>query len=293
MIRKSLNRILVPVTLDEEGRSAVQRALQIQKQFDSHITFLYAVQEENAFSGLFRRDSKSKSVLRARKQLKEFIEAETGGHIPSFVRLKVRYGSLTKSTIRLINHFRYSMIFLNRKLGDGTEQGKGWKNGIRLIVGEARSAVLTYNGGDEAFEVKTIMFPVDLFQPHRKKVEWAIYLAKTLQAKVHVVAAVLDGIKEEDSSVYRKMKAIQFQLEDQNINTEFTLLREDGSRKLCQLVPDFINSVQPDLTLIMSHQERLFDFNYVGRLAYEMLMNTKPPVFCIHPRRTSILSVLR
>ncbi|WP_163715322.1 universal stress protein [Mangrovibacterium lignilyticum] len=293
MIKTTVHRVLVPVTLDDQGKSAIRRALQIHEKFQTNITFLYVVPDESVITDWFRPVKKQSNLREHRRQFKAFVTDEFDGKFPSFVRLKVRAGSITKCVVRLLNHIRYDLVILNKKLEQSPKSESTWTNGIKLIVGEALCPVLTYDGDEKPFDFKTIMFPVDIFQPHKHKLAWAVRLAKVFNAKVHVVSALKANLDEEESRISKKMKYIRFTLEEAGISTVSTLLREDSGKQLCDLIPEFIDETNPDLTLIMTHQENIFDFNYIGRLASEVLLKTKAPVFSITPKKETIVATLR
>lgn len=293
MIKTTVHRVLVPITLDEQGASAIRRAQEIHEKFETKITLLYVVPEESVITNWFRPIRKQSNLLQHRKDFKAFVMEYFGGTFPSFIRLKVRSGSLTKCIVRILNHFRYDLVVLNKKLEQSPKMQSAWANGIKLIVGEALCPVLTYEGDDKPFDIKTIMLPVDIFQPHKHKVAWAIRLAKVFGSNVHVVSALRANVEEEDSMIYKKMKGIQFRLEEEGIATEITLLREEPGKELHDLIPDFIDETNPDLTLIMTHQENIFDFNYIGKLASEVILRTKPPVFSITPKKETIVATLK
>lgn len=289
MIKTNMHRVLVPVSLDEQGVSAIQHAKEIQEKFNATITLLYVVPDESILTEWFRPVRKQSKLLQYQKQLKHFVGKEFGGKVPKFVRLKVRPGSIAKAIVHTLNHFRFDLVILNKMIGYDQQNSSVWESGIKFIVGEARCPVLTYNGGDKPFRIQTIMLPVDIMQPHQQKVSWATRLAHTWDARVHVVSALRLNIKEEDSTIYRKMKDITQTLEDEGIETGMTLLREDPGIKLGDIMRNFINEAQPDLTLVMSHKENIFDFNYIGGLASEIILNTDAPVFCITPKRETLV----
>ena len=187
MIKTIVHRVLVPITLDEQGRSAIGRAQEIHEKFQTKITFLYVVPDESVITDWFRPIRKQSNLQQNRKAFKAFVMEYFGGTFPSYVRLKVRSGSLTKCIVRMLNHFRYDLVVLNKKLEQSPKMQSVWANGIKLIVGEALCPVLTYDGDDKPFDIKTIMLPVDIFQPHKHKLAWAIRLAKVFGSKVHVV----------------------------------------------------------------------------------------------------------
>lgn len=289
MIKTNMHRVLVPVSLDEQGLSAIQRAKEIHEKFHANITLLYVVPDESILTEWFRPVKKQTKLLQYRRQFKDFVVKQFGGKFPRFIRLKVRHGSLAKMIVRISDHFRYDLIILNKQIGADSRSTSAWESAIKFVVGESRCPVLTYNGGTNAFDVRTILLPVDIMQPHQQKVIWVSRLAKAWKAKVHVVSALTLNIKEEDSSVFRKMKDIEIKLENEGIDTKLTLLREESGTKLCDIMRDFINHEKPDMTLVMTHQENILDLNYIGRLASELILNTNAPVFCITPKKKTLL----
>lgn len=290
MIKTTVHRVLVPVTLDEQGISAINHAREIHDKFQTNITFLYVIPDESILTEWFRPVTKQTNLLHERKRFKAFITEQFGGEFPRYIRLKVRHGSITKCVVRLLRHLRYDLVIFNKKLEQNPRSQSAWETGIKLVVGEALCPVLTYDGGNTPLNIKNIMLPLDIVQPHRLKVAWVSRLAKAWGAKVHVVSVLTANIAEEDSTIFRKMNDVRLSLEERGIAVETTLLREDSGTKLCNIMRDFINEQKPDLTLIMTHRETIFDFNYIGRLASEVILNTEPPVFCITPKKETLIT---
>jgi len=291
MFKPAVHRILVPVTLDEEGILAIRQAMCIRGKFYPHMTLLYVVPKKSFFFRRFRPMARRRYKKYSYENFYRFTADYFEGQIPKFVRLKMRQGTLIRVLIFLIRRLKYDLVVLNKKLEQRDKMLSAWEAGIRLIVGEASCPVLTFNGSLCSRNINRIMVPVDIKRLHKHNVAWAIELALRFQAQIHLVSVLCANIETNKSYVYRKVRSMEEWIRKSDIPCEVTILRE-ADKKFYQIIPDLINREGPDLVIIMTHQEAILDINYIGRLASEVIGKSEYPVFCITPKKETLFSIL-
>lgn len=289
-ITTAVNKVLIPITLNEEGKNVIRRAVNFHKRYDCEVSLLLSVDEDSGLPSWLSQFFRNRSaLLPAEDQLRMFVSDNMPEFsIPEYMHLLVESGSMMLGVKRVQQKNPHDLLLLNKKLITDPKAQSSWENSIKLIIQEAHCPVLTYAGGNQPIQASKILLPIDLFQPHRGKLIWAERLAHGYQADVHIVSAIKNTLVLEETAVYRKIKEARFHLEKAGIKTETTILMEDAGKTVNQMIPEFINATKADLTVLMTHQESIFDFNYIGRVASEVILKTDTPIFCIAPEKYSL-----
>ncbi|MFV0522052.1 MAG: universal stress protein [Mangrovibacterium sp.] len=289
-ITTTVNKVLIPITLTDEGRTVIQRAVNFHNRYDCEVTLLLSVDEESELPDWLSQFFQNRSaLLPAEDQLRMFVCDNLKEYrVPEYMHLVVIPGSIMTGVKRVQQKDPHDLLLLNKRLVTDPNAQSLWENNIKLIIQEACCPVLTYAGGNNPIQASKILLPIDLFQPYRGKLIWAERLAHAYSADVHIVSAIKNTLVLEETSVYRKIKEARFHLEESGIKTETTILMEQEGKTINQMIPEFINATKADLTVLMTHQESIFDFNYIGRVASEVILQTDTPIFCIAPEKYSI-----
>lgn len=289
-ITTSVNKVLVPITLNDEGKTVIQRAIKFHARYNCDVSLLLSVDEESELPSWLSLFFQNRSaLLPAEDQLRMFVCDNLPDYtIPEYMKLIVIPGSMMTGVKKIQQKDKHDLILLNKRLVTDPNAQDAWENNIKLIIQEAHCPVLTYAGGDTPIKASKILLPIDLFQPHRGKLIWAERLAHAYHADVHIVSAIKNTLLLEETTVYRKIKDARFHLEKSGIKTETTVLMEQDGKTINQMIPEFINATKADLTVLMTHQESIFDFNYIGRVASEVILKTDTPIFCIAPEKYTI-----
>ncbi|MFV0553910.1 MAG: universal stress protein [Mangrovibacterium sp.] len=289
-ITTAVNKVLMPITLNDEGKGVINRAVNFHRRYNCEVTLLLSVDEDSELPNWLSKFFQNRSaLLPAEDQLRMFVsDALADYKVPEYMHLVVEPGSMMRGVKKVQQKNPHDLVLLNKRLVTDPEAQDSWENNIKLIIQEAHCPVLTYTGGDKPIRASKILLPIDLFQPHRGKLIWAERLAHGYNASVHIVSAIKNTLVLEETAVYRKIKDARFHLEQSGIKTETTILMEEEGKTINQMIPEFINATQADLTVLMTHQESIFDFNYIGRVASEVILKTDTPIFCIAPEKYSL-----
>ncbi|MFV0365739.1 MAG: universal stress protein [Mangrovibacterium sp.] len=289
-ITTAVNKVLIPITLTKEGKTVIARAVNFHKRYNCEVTLLLSVDEESELPNWLNQFFKNRSaLLPAEDQLRMFVCDNLDDYkVPEYMHLVIMPGSMMGGVKRVQQKDPHDLLLLNKRLVTAPEAQDSWENNIKLAIQEAHCPVLTYAGGKNPIRANKILLPIDLFQPYRGKLIWAERLAHTYNANVHIVSAIKNTLVLEETAVYRKIKDARFHLEQSGIKTETTVLMEQEGKTINQMIPEFINETKADLTVLMTHQESIFDFNYIGRVASEVILKTDTPIFCIAPEKYSL-----
>mgnify|MGYP006288150471 CR=1 FL=1 len=156
------------------------------------------------------------------------------------------------------------------------------------LIAEAVCPVMTISDRPACHSIKDILLPVDIFKETANKVAWAISMAKKFNARLHVVSVVEMDIKPQDSLSYKKCKKIEDAIRKEGIEVDTVLLKSE-KRSMAQSVLDYSAEINPDLIMIMTHQESALIDNYLGNFAREIIHRSTVPVFSAVPGKKSIL----
>lgn len=290
-MKPNVRHILVPIQRGDEGPKSVIQAIIFREKYGSQITFLYTIPKRNLYYRLIHPMDLIRKKKQAFFEVKAMLSNYYGGNIPQFVRIKIKKGNLVQVLIRIIYRGKYDLLIINKNLERRPSLRQSWESGIIRIVGEAFCPVVIFGEKISSNGVRKILVPVENNRRHRHNLLWAADLAERYHASVNLVSFLSGNITMEQSRVFRKALRIRKWFEKQQISCEISLLEIKGQARhdvLCK----FIQKSQPDLVLIMTHQETLFDINHIGKLASGVIREAETPVFAITPKKETLFTAL-
>ena len=117
-------------------------------------------------------------------------------------------------------------------------QGALGKNKIDELVGRSKCPVLTVNKDFGVPEIKNIAIPIDITQSTKKRLLWAILLAKKHNAKITILSA-LKILKVHNQETH-------------------------------QAILKYLKKEKPELVIIRTHQESIFSNTSIGHFVSEI-----------------------
>jgi len=285
---KDIKRILVPAPLTDEFCVPLHQAMHFNKAYGTEIILLNVASDNSLSQRIFNRDNISRRSREAEERLKELTKDYFNGSIPEKVSLKVANGPLIPTILKEAAGNRCDLIIIRK-----AEKNKNplaflkTENADRLIS-EAICPVLTISKNPTSEKINDILLPVDIFKKTSNKVAWAISIARQFDSRLHIVSVLDMDIKPEDSLSFRKSKDIEKVIRQEGIDVD-TVLLKSGSKSIAQTVLDYADRIQPDMLMIMTHQESVLLDNYLGTFAGDIIHKSEIPVFSVVPRKETIL----
>lgn len=290
MRKNNIERILVPIALTREGEIAMEQAMMFHKVFGSSLTIMNVISRTREQTCFLRKESPEKVHDRALCKLEEFVKNYFGGEIPDYVSLHVRSGALITSIIDASKEFSSQLIIIKKSKRIIGKFAAFRRHNAEKLIGQSFCPVLTISEDFTHEGIKSIVIPVDITKKSDDKVRWAKFLAKRFNAKVTIISVLDINIEARTSLAYRKAVEIEDQLLGENIECEMLLITET-SGALWEVFLKQAERVNPDLIVIMTHEETVLFGDYIGHFAREVIHRAVQPVFNVVPRVGTLFEV--
>jgi nucleotide-binding universal stress UspA family protein len=290
MSTKRIEQILVPIALTHEGEIAIEQAVKFHEVFGSRLIIMNIIPRIRLLIRLKGAETPAIVIDRAHHRLEEFVRKFFNGKIPDYVNLQVRCGKLIPSIIDASKDFSSQLIIIKKsKRIIGRFAAFRGHNADKLIS-QSFCPVLTISENFTHKGISEIVIPVDISKKTDDKVRWAIYLAKNFNARVTVISVLDININTRESLAYRKAVSIEEQLLADKIECNVVLITETSGAHY-DIFLKHVARINPDLIVIMTHEEALLFGDYIGTFAQEVIHRAAQPVFNVVPRVGTLFDV--
>ncbi len=155
---------------------------------------------------------------------------------------------------------------------------------LRVVAGSSVPFIVVQDEPREKERFNDIVFPIDFKSENKEKLQWAIFLGKYLNSKIHLYKA--PGI---DKDLQKKVNvnlnfAIRFLIQN-NIEYEIHSASKTGTGNFQKELLAFSKKVKADLILITTtkHITKL-DYIFGAQEQYLLSNSEKIPVMCVNPK---------
>jgi nucleotide-binding universal stress UspA family protein len=290
MATRNIEKILVPIALTREGEIAIEQAFKFHEVFGSKLIIMNVIPKARQKTGILTRETPSQVLEKAHIRLEEFVRRFFKGVIPEYVNLQVRCGGLISSIIEASKEFSSQLIIIKKSSRIIGKFAAFRRHNADKLIGQSFCPVLTISENFTHEGINEIVMPVDISKKTDDKVRWAIYLAKSFNARVTVISVLDINIETRTSLAYRKAVSIEEQLEAENIDCKVHLITEPAGKHY-EVFLRQVEKVNPDLIIIMTHEESILFGEYIGPFAREVIHRAIQPVFNVVPRVGAMFDV--
>lgn len=267
------NVILVPTDFSEVCDNAVAHTLQVAKNINFKVTLLHIINKDTKE---YLADNKL-SVDSIEQKLKEQAENYTKEYGIE-VNYLIKEGKLFKQVQKAVSEVGANMVVLGTHGKVGFQRITGSyalkvisKTNVPTIVVQLKELKRPY---------KNIVFPVTTETQDRQKVNWAIYIAKTFNATIHI-------FPKRESESFHKKKIMSVVKQIKNIFDKHGVkyvdkVSEEGAGNFAKQVLDYAVIHNADLIMTMVSTERFFHF-FDSQDEQIIFNSSQIPVICINP----------
>lgn len=155
---------------------------------------------------------------------------------------------------------------------------------LRVVAGSAVPFIVVQEPPPDKDRYTDIVFPIDFKAENKEKLQWAIFLGKYLNSKIHLYKApVIDKDLQKKVNVNLNF-AIRFLIQN-NIEYEIHTSAKSGSGKYQKELLAFSKKIQADLILITTTKHiTKVDYIFGAREQYLLSNDEKIPVMCVNPK---------
>jgi nucleotide-binding universal stress UspA family protein len=153
---------------------------------------------------------------------------------------------------------------------------------LRVIAGSAVPFIVIQEEPSQKDRYTDIVFPIDFKSENKEKLQWAIFLGKYLNSKIHLYKApVLDKDLQKKVNVNLNF-AIRFLIQN---NIEYEIHTSPKSRNFQKDILAFSKKISADMILITTTKHiTKVDYILGAKEQYLLANNEKIPVMCVNPK---------
>jgi len=155
---------------------------------------------------------------------------------------------------------------------------------LKVVAGSAVPFIVVQDLPPEKDRYTDIVFPIDFKSENKEKLQWAIFLGKYLNSKIHLYKApVMDKNLQKKVNVNLNF-AIRFLIQN-NIEYEIHTSAKGGSGRYQKELLAFCKKISADLILITTtkHLTKI-DYIFGAKEQYLIANKAKIPVMCVNPK---------
>jgi nucleotide-binding universal stress UspA family protein len=284
------NTILIPTDFSSVAENALDHAINVAKTFGNEICIMH-IFEDSFIGNIWGQKNSYKDGI-VGQMLQEKLDGMSKDILEKHqvkTRAVITTGKIYKTIIEFVEDDANDIesIIMGTSGAEGFKQIIG-SNASR-VISMSKVPVVVVREKQYGNGYKNIVMPIDLTLESKQKVSWAITLAKKYEAVIHVVT-----IKESDefikSRIHANLNQVENVLEQNGVKFTVKLLDEDGTAGPVDDFIEYAESINADLIMIMSQQERegLSEF-VIGSYAQQIVNQSKKiPVLAIAPKKTGM-----
>jgi len=260
------DKILVPYDFTEVTEYALQHAIKISTHLKNRIQLIHIVKSD-------------KEVAEAEKRLKEEIQKFNEQYKIDLDPV-VLAGNLFHEVSDYASKNNVSIVVMGTHGIRGMQKITGsWA--LKVIVGSKIPFIVIQDPPSKKEVFKDVVFPLDFKKEGKEKVNWALFLAKYFDVKIHIITPKL-----KDASLQKKLR-INVNFAEKifdNHNVSYDIQSSDAAR-IGEETIDYAKKIDADMVLIMTTKGIGFtDYMLGAKEQYIIANNAKIPVMCVNPR---------
>jgi nucleotide-binding universal stress UspA family protein len=258
--------ILVPWDFTQVAEYALQHAIKISTHLKNRIQLIHVVKNE-------------KLLEESHEKMEKTVEKLSGQYQIDLDPV-VLHGSLFHVISDYASANNVSIVVMGTHGIKGMQKVTGsWA--LKVIVGSKIPFIVVQDPPSKKEIFKDVVFPLDYKKEGKQKVNWALFLAKFFDVKIHIIAPQL-----KDKGIQKKVRInINFAekiFENHGVNYDIQMIE---SSHVGEETIKYAQKIDADIVLIMTTKDIGFtDYMLGAKEQYIIANNAKLPVMCVNPR---------
>ena len=223
--------------------------------------------------------SEEEAALKKMESAVEEIKKDLGEEVDSYVNHGKIFKEISDYASKEENNVNFVVM--------GTHGMKGRQKlfgswALKVIAGSEVPFIVVQNAPPDKDRYSDIVFPIDFKSENKEKLQWAIFLGKYLNSKIHLYKAPVS-----DKALQKKVNinlnfAIRFLIQN-NIDYEIHTSVKSGNFQ--KEILSFSKRIKADLIMITTTKHiTKFDYIFGAKEQYLLSNNEKIPVMCVNPK---------
>ncbi len=261
--------ILVTWDFSAVSYNALKHAIKMSHIVKYHIVLFHIVRDES-------------EVEAAREKMEttvEEIKKEFGEEVGYYVHHGKIFKEISDYASEEKNHVDFVVMGTHGMKG-GQKLFGSWA--LKVISGSTVPFIVVQDAPPDKDRYTDIVFPIDFKAENKEKLQWAIFLGKYLNSKIHLYKAPLNDKTLQKKANVNLNFAIRFLIQN-NIDYEIHTAQKTGNFQ--KEILAFSKKIKADLILITTtkHLTKV-DYIFGAKEQYLLSNNEKIPVMCVNPK---------
>ena len=261
--------ILVTWDFSPVSYHALKHAIKISQSVKNNIMLFHIVKEE----------SEVEAARKKMESVSEKVKKELGEDVSSIVLPGKIFNVIADYASKEENGVNFVVMGTHGMKG-GQKLFGSWA--LKVIAGSSVPFIVVQDEPTRKERYNDIVFPIDFKSENKEKLQWAIYLGKYLNSKIHLYKAPVG-----DKSLQKKMNinlnfAIRFLIQN---NIEYEIHTAAKSNSFQKDLLAFSKRINADLILITTTKHiTTVDYIFGAKEQYLLSNTEKIPVMCVNPK---------
>ena len=270
MENTNTNPILVTWDFTNISQCALEHAIRISRTIKKEIALLHIAPLKCP-----------EKELSARKDKMMLVCEETERRFGIKPQIIVLEGTIFREISKYASDVNASLVVMGTHGMKGSQKLFGsWA--LKVIVGSSVPFIVVQEPPKSHEKYSNIVFSIDFKSENKEKLNWAIYLGKYFNSKVHLFKYPVG-----DKSLQRKINtnlnfAIRFLIQN---NLDYEIHSPEKSKDFAKETVEFAKQINADLILIMTTKYiTIFDYMFGAKEQRIIANSAKIPVMCVNPK---------
>lgn len=273
-----MKKILVAVDFSECSINALEHAITIANKAEAGVEMMFVIKPESSRE-MFTEGPQTLSTM-VKDKFDEMLEKYQPLMGNNKLGYLIREGKVYHEIVKEADRKEIFLVMAGTHGASGFEEFWIGSN-ANHIVSALRKPVITIRGGVSINRnLERIVLPLDSTPETRQKVPFTAYIAKILNAEIHILRVnssnVLAIVRRIDSYAEQVVK----HLEEENIRY---VLASVQAENLTDSTIKYAQKINANLISIMTEQEISARNLLLGPYAHQMVNHSPIPVLSIHP----------
>jgi nucleotide-binding universal stress UspA family protein len=270
MENQNTNPIIVTWDFTNISQCALEHAIRISRTIKKEIILLHIIPLKT-----------SETEIASKKDKMALVCEETERRFGIKPIIHVLEGSIFRDISKYASDNNASLVVMGTHGMKGSQKFFGsWA--LKVIVGSSVPFIVVQEPPKSHEKYSNIVFSIDFKSENKEKLNWAIYLGKYFNSKVHLFKYPVS-----DKSLQRKINtnlnfAIRFLIQN---NLDYEIHSPEKSKDFSKETVEFAKQINADLILIMTTKYiTIFDYMFGAKEQRIIANSAKIPVMCINPK---------
>jgi nucleotide-binding universal stress UspA family protein len=271
--KEKKNIVLVPTDFSEVCENAVNHGVEIAKSLNFSLSLLHVVNKDTK-EYLDEKNLEADTLLNKLSEYAKELKAKHNIEINTIIEK----GDLYKKVGKVASDIGANMVILGTHGKVGFQHLTG-SYALKVIT-NSTVPTLVVQKKSFAHGYKNIVYPVTVSTSDRQKVNWAIAIAKTFGATIHLIPK-----HESEKYLKRRIMSVTKQIKDifaENGIKHVDKVSDERGGNFAKQVIDYAVANEADLIMIMTMKDHLLPM--LTTWDEQIVFNSSQiPVICINP----------